>query len=90
MKLELSFYGCLCATNTFRINGVEADSDDFVDQYDHNRSNAPDYGCGHMSCDIKEPTPEVLDKYNINEQGFYEVAENLSDGLSFGRCGLCS
>lgn len=88
MKLELSF-SHYCSTENFRINNIEAEYEDFVDKYDHSPWGAPNYGCGDMKCDIKNPIQEVLDKYNINEQDFYEIAEALNEGLSLGCCGWC-
>jgi len=89
MNLQLSFYGSLCATSEFKINGIDADSDDFGDHYDASPETAEDYGCGDKVFEPKEPTPETLAKYGINGPEYELVANALRDGLSFGNCGWC-
>lgn len=89
-NVQLVFGECYCYCREFTINDVEADYDDFVDKYDHDIENAPDYGCGNMTCDIKKPIDIVLKKYGINEDEYRDIAEKLVDGLSFGRCAWCS
>ena len=89
MKLEIVPYQCMCELRTFRINGVKANYEDFVTKYDHDRDNAPDYGCGDMRCDEKEPTPEVLAKYGITLAEHREIVDRLSNALDFGRCADC-
>ena len=89
MDLKLEIYGCLCATSIFTINGVDADYDDFGDKYDHDTESAEDYGCGDMQFDGKQSTPEILAKYSITQSEYDEVVSELSEKLSFGRCGWC-
>lgn len=89
MKLELDFYDSLCATATFKINGVQASTNDFGQQFDHDPENAEDYGCGDMQFNSAPPTPEVLTKYGITEAEYAVVARQLEAGLSFGSCGWC-
>lgn len=89
MELKLEIYGALCATSEFKINGIAADSDDFGEQYDHDRENAEDYACGDMRFERKASTADVLDKYKITEEEYQAIAEKLEDGLSFGCCGGC-
>lgn len=89
MNLQLSFYGSLCETSEFKINGIDADSGDFGDHYDASPETAEDYGCGDKVFKPKEPTPETLAKYGINGPEYELVANALRDGLSFGNCGLC-
>jgi hypothetical protein len=90
MDLTLMFYGCLCATTTFTINGVEAHKEDFGEQYDRSPETAEDYCCGDMQFTRIPPTPEVLAKYKITEEEYAQVCDKLEEGLSFGRCGCCS
>lgn len=90
MKVKIVPYTCLCELSTFNIDGREADYEDFVEKYDHDEENAPDYGCGDMRCDQKEPTQKVLDKYGITDSEFYEIAEKLCSALDFGCCAWCS
>lgn len=89
MKLEIIPYNCLCELRLFTINGKNADYEDFVTKYDHDEENAPDYGCGDMRCDEKEPTLEVLAKYGITLVDYREIVDRLSNALDFGCCGWC-
>ena len=89
MDLKFEVFGALCAMSLFRINGIDADEDDFGGKWDHDPENAEDYGCGNMQFERKESTPAVMDKYKIT-QGEYEIiCEKLEDSLSFGSCGWC-
>ena len=89
MKLELEFGTALCFTPTFVINGIPADSEDFGQQYDRDREHAEDYACGDMQFTRSEPTPDVLEKYNITTPEYELIAGQLEVGLSFGTCGWC-
>lgn len=90
MKLEIDFYGALCATSKFTINGVLAESSDFGDQGDEGMEDAEDYCCGDMQFNRRPATPEVLEKYGISGPEYELVAGQLEVGLSFGSCGWCS
>ena len=89
MNLELKFGTALCYTPTFRINGKDADTRDFGEQYDRSPDTAEDYGCGDMQFTRIPPTASVLSKYEISVDEYHEIAANLEDGLSFGCCGWC-
>jgi len=89
MELELKIYRCLCSTETFKVNGIPADADDFGEKYDRDSENAEEYGCGNMQFTRIAPKREVLEKYNITEAEYENVAEQLESGLSFGGCGWC-
>jgi len=89
MKLELEFGHNLCYTPVFKINDIEADYTDFGEKYDRDQGNAQDYGCGDMQFTRIEPRSEVLKKYNISGQEYFEIVDKLEMGLSFGRCGEC-
>lgn len=89
MKLKLEFGECFCYTPVFNINGVNADTDDFGEQYDRSSETAEPYCCGDMRFTRKYSTAEVLRKYNINESEYELIAEKLEIGLSFGSCGWC-
>ena len=83
-------YHALCAlSGDTHINHKPVDEEDFVDKYDHDSANAPDYCCGNMRADIKDPTPEVLAKYGITEDEYNVIAFEISKALSFGACGWC-
>lgn len=89
MKLVLEFYEALCSTKEFKINGIEAGYNDFGEKYDHDEENAEPYCCGYMQFDSKPATEEILNKYNITIDEYDEICNQLSEGLSFGCCGLC-
>lgn len=89
MELDLAIYEALCATRRFYINGRAACSKDFGDQRDESPHDAEDYSCGNMRFTPKDPSPEVLAKYEITKAEYMIVAGQLEAGLSFGSCGLC-
>jgi len=88
MELTLKIYGCLCSTEVFIINGVDADYDDFGEKYDRG-SDAEDYACADMQFTGRDSTSEILAKYSINQSEYDEVVSELSEKLSFGSCGWC-
>lgn len=90
MNLEFKVYEALCETQTFRINGVDAEWEDFGTKFDASPDTAEDYGCRDMRFTRRDSTPRVLEKYGINETKYAEVCEKLEEGLSFGCCGWCS
>jgi len=90
MKLELKFGIALCYTPIFIINGIEADKDDFGYQKDRDSENAGQFSCSDMHFTPSPPTGEILDKYNISLSEYYEIADQLESGLSFGNCSWCS
>lgn len=89
MTLELTFGESFCYTPIFKINGIDADSNDFGEQYDIDSGNAEEGGCGDMQFTSIDPKPEILLKYGISEDEYFEICDQLSIGLSFGSCGLC-
>lgn len=89
MAHTLEFFGALCETAEFKVNGIEASWGDFGSKYDQDPENAEDYGCGDMVFEPCEPKPEVLVKYKIDELEYWSIANALREGLSFGTCGWC-
>lgn len=87
--IEFEDPGCLCWLKDFTANGIIADTEDFVYQYDHDPDCAPAYGCGDMHCDKKEPTQAVLEKYGITNAEYEEVVQAVCKALDFGRCRYC-
>jgi hypothetical protein len=90
MELEYKAHNDSCFKNVFRINGKEADNDDFGDLIDI----APDdeeceYGCGNMQFIPKESTTKVLYMYGINQEDYNHICDKLKDTLSLGSCGMC-
>jgi hypothetical protein len=88
MKLELEIFDAFCATKVFVVNGVSANVYDFGSQYDHDKENAEEYGCGDMRFDQKPSTSEVLKKYGITDTEYNQICGKLGE-LSFGSCGWC-
>lgn len=90
MKLIIKpFKGLPCELETFTINGKDADSMDFGDTYDHDTKSAEPYSCGNMYFEPKNLTKEVLDKYNITEEEYYHICNELENKLCVGSCGWC-
>lgn len=90
IRLTLEIYGAVCETSEFIINGIPADAYDFGNKTDEGIEYAQDYCCGNMIFRTISATPKILDKYNINDTEYNEVAAQLADKLSFGNCGWCS
>ena len=89
MNYTIKVYKALCSAETFKINGQDADTDDFGESEDQDRDNAPDYGCGNKVFTAKPATSAVLKKYKITVDEYNTIADELSLKLSFGRCGWC-
>ncbi len=93
--LHLTVSEWLCATKVFTIKGKVADKDDFGDQDDildyieDEECDSEPGGCHCMTFTAKEPTKDVLDKYEITVEEYNEIASHLESALSFGYCGLC-
>lgn len=83
------YHGLPCSLREFTINGKDADSTDFGDVWDHDTANAEPYGCGNMYFEPKNPTKEVLNKYNITKEEYYNICNELEDKLHVGGCGWC-
>ena len=83
------FHALPCELEIFTINDKSADSSDFGDTFDHDIVRAEPYICGDMYFEPKPPTKEVLDKYNITEQEYYNICNELEDKLRVGSCGWC-
>lgn len=89
MKLEFEVYKCLCSPKIFRINGIEANYTEFGIKCDQFPNDTPEYGCRSMQFTPYDPIPEVMEKYEIDENEWYEIC-NALDRLSFGYCNLCA
>lgn len=89
MRFEMGPAEYFCCVPGFRVNGVAAMVEDFVDQYDHDPENAPDYGCGDMRCDPKDPSKDVMRKYGISVTEYNEIVQRLCEKLDFGYCNYC-
>ncbi len=89
MEYKAEVYRALCSLSEFTVNSIDADEDDFVDQYDHSPETAEDYACGDMRADIKPATDEVLKKYGITANEYATIAADVAEKVSFGCCGWC-
>ena len=86
----IEVYGALCSTSAFVINDINADYKDFGEKGDTDPANARDYGCGNMTFETKQPTKDVLAKYEIDEMEYWTIANTLAEKLSFGSCAWCA
>lgn len=90
MKLKIKTHHALpCRTEVFTINGKGAEQNDFGDTYDHHCEDAEPYACADMHFDPKPPTEEVLNRYNITEEEYYNICNELECKLCVGSCGWC-
>ena len=93
MELKLEVYTALCIVRVFTINGIDADYEDFGTKGDRAPIVSDDpwdsYCCGNMRFEEKRSTPEVLKKYNITQEEYHKVCDELGSKLSFGSCGWC-
>ena len=77
-------------TEKFEINSVDAYIDEFGYSWDHNPEDAPEYGCGNMKFEPKRASSELLAKYKITIEEFYEICDLIDSKVSWGRCAMCS
>ena len=89
MEIQIEAFKSLCATEVFRINAIEADTEDFGRNYDHCPQAAEPYGCGDMRFEASPATDEVLKKYGITLEEYAQICDKIDSEISFGRCGLC-
>lgn len=82
-------HACPCELEIFTINGKHANRIDFGDTYDHDTENEEPGGCGDMYFEPRSPAIEVLDRYNITEEEYYNICNELEDKLRVGSCGWC-
>ena len=83
-------YDCMCGCHDFIVKGKEADLDDFGSMMDFSPEEAPEYGCGDKGFEYHPASPEVLEKYEITEDEYYDICVCLEENLHMGSCGLCS
>lgn len=90
MKLVIEPMNTLpCRLEVFAINGKNANQNDFVYAYDHDIENAETDTCSDMQLEFKFITKEKLDKYNITEEEYYNICNELECKLCVGSCGWC-
>ncbi len=89
MNLEIKVFSALCHLEIFTVNGITADEDDFVEKHDRSFDEAEEHACGDMQANVIKSTKEVLKKYQITEDEYQNIGEEVADLLSFGFCGWC-
>ena len=84
-----------CSLSVFKVNGIDANSSDFVEQDMEAERTAEmseedvDSIC-RCFCVMKIPsTPEVLLKYGITQKEYDELCDVLCKELYVGACNLC-
>lgn len=91
MNVEMEPFSALpCELRVFKINGIDADASDFGDSEDTDREHAEDYGCGcHKFLPHDEHIKDAMIRYQITEEEFRQIQEELVDVLYVGSCGCC-
>ena len=92
MEVKIKPFGALpCALETFFINGIRADQDDFGMGQDESPEIAEEYEhcCGYWRFTAKPATQAVLDKYHITIDEYEDIAKQLEVVLDVGACGWC-
>ena len=87
LKLETGQYYCYV---TGTLNGRDVDQRDFITQKDmdpKHRSN--EWCCGNMKGTPKEPSQAICDRFAISPEEFRQVAEDIAERVSFGKCCWC-
>jgi hypothetical protein len=75
-----------CEPETFEINGVYATYEDFGTKRSFGWAGDGSCGC---SFSAKRPTDEVLSKYGITRDEYYDVCDALTDKLFVSGCSWC-
>ena len=87
IEIENMAPGLPCELKIFKINGIEAEIEDFGET---ERSGS----CMNSTCSqtfrFKLPTEEVLKKYSISLKDYSEICDRLEDELYIPGCGMCS
>lgn len=81
--------GMPCYAKIFNIGDQKAYQDDFGHKEDTLYWMAEPYGCGFCEFIVKEPTNDILNKYDITEEDYEKIAEALKEELFVGGCSLC-
>ena len=90
MELTIKSFGSglPCELEIFKINGIEADIEDFGET--ERSGNCMDYTCS-QTFRFKLPTSnKVLEKYGITLEEYSAICDKLGDTLCVRNCGMCS
>ncbi|MCQ2210112.1 MAG: hypothetical protein MJZ34_07445 [Paludibacteraceae bacterium] len=99
INIEIIPYNAFpCNHKVFKINGIDADKNDFGYMEDVDLEHRPDYGCGDYKFipynfeeeDRKYELMSLKSKYGIDECEIYEIQCRLSDEFHVGCCSWCS
>ena len=93
MELVIEPFDALpCVLKIFIINGKDADSNDFGSTVYHKEDCDDEiaaYGCYNRYFESEPPTEEVLHKYNITEEEYYKICDELKENLYVDHCEWC-
>lgn len=91
LSIEIETYKSLpCRTKAFRVNGIDADINDFGETDDTGRCNVTECGCGCMEfVSNNSKMNDAMQRYNVSEDEFHEVQKRLELSLCVGECSLC-
>lgn len=93
MDIVIKPYSALpCATKVFKINGIEAEIEDFGSMEDRRPDMAEPFSCACMcftSNNDKEARRRAMEKYNITYDEFEIVQNELESVMYVGSCGWC-
>ena len=91
MEVKIKPFRALpCALETFSINGIRADRDDFGIGQDEKREIADAHCCGYWRFTARPAMQTILDKYHITVDEYNEIARQLESTLDVGECELCT
>lgn len=92
VDLRIKAYGSSCALEIFVINDRRADASDFGEGKDVAPWAADEYGCGNRQFTpfARPRDVKILKKYDITEEQFAKIADELAASLSFGKCSWCA
>lgn len=80
-----------CEAQTFMVNDIDADRDDFGYCSDvGDRSEVEPYCCACMLFRRKPCSQDVLDKYDITEREYNDICAILEKEFYVGYCSWCS
>ena len=75
-----------CTIDKFRINGIRANEEDFGEIQKEHLGN---YSCRLSGFSHGKLSQEILDKYNISFDEFYEICDRLDEVFDYGHCSYC-
>ena len=94
IKIILKIYDALpCETETFTINGIKADKDWFVDNYDNGDGEEIEYVCNNRITDllqiedVRQNLPKKLQ--DLTDDEIVKIQNELEENLVSGGCGWC-